>query len=122
MRRMGWIVAVTMLLYPLDYFLAKREFERMIAAERAARAARQPEPATSGMQFDLRTPVHCGPIGWAGSWAFLIGSVWVLVAGGLWLYYRLTTRHLGASSGRAFLVTATAVAIVLAFMLIEAYG
>ena len=120
MRRMGWVLATLMLLYPIDYYLAKRATYQMSAAERAARPS---APASSGMQFDLRTAtIHCGPVGWAGSWAFLIGGVWTLVASGLWVNYRLANQRLAASSRSAFLVTAAGVAIVLAFMMIESYG
>jgi hypothetical protein len=120
MRRMGWVLAALMLLYPIDYYLAKRATYQMIAADRAAQRS---APASSGMQFDLRTAtIHCGPVGWAGSWAFLIGAVWTLVASSLWIHYRLTSQRLTASSRRAFLVTAAGVAIVLAFMMIESYG
>ena len=120
MRRMGWLLTATMLLYPVDYALTKRLIDRMIAAERAARP---PEPASSGMQFDLHSgPHHCGPLGWAGTWAFLIGSLWVLTAGSLWIKYRQSARPLDAQSRRVFLVTASGVVTVLAFMLIEANG
>ena len=120
MRRIGWLLTAMMLLYPVDSVLSKRQMDRMIAAERAARP---PEPASSGTQFDLDPgPYHCGPLGWAGAWAFLIGSLWVLTAGSLWLKHRQAARPLDALSRRAFVVTASGVIAVFVFILLEANG
>jgi hypothetical protein len=114
---MGWVLAGLMLLYPVDTFLAMRATREQFAAGRAAREAQAP---SSGIQFDLRTPpLHCGPLGWAGAWAFMIGVVWVLVAGGLSLYYRLTKKAIARSSRRAFLVVAAGVATVVGTLILE---
>src|SRR5437870_1120874 len=111
MRRAGWVLASLMALYPIDAFVEERAMRQLIAAERAAHP---PQPASSGMQFELRTStIHCGPLGWLGSWAFILGAVWVLVAGSLWLHYRLTARRLDTASRRAFAAVSIVVTTVL---------
>ena len=117
-RRMGWVLAGLMLLYPIDAILAERASRQVLAKQRAEQLAK---PVGSGMQFDVRTmSIHCGPLGWAGAWAFLLGSVWALVAGSLWFYYRLNGRILGDSSRRAFLVVLSGVAMVVGVLTIQA--
>jgi hypothetical protein len=120
MRRVGWILTGLMLLYPVDAILSERATRQLLAAERAAQQAR---PPTSGMQFDLRTSgIHCGPLGWAGAWAFLLGVVWALVANGLWLHYRLDGRSLATSSRYALVVVVAGVAVVLVALMAQYYS
>jgi hypothetical protein len=82
MRRTGWFLAVIMLLYPVDsahsWWLLRQH--RLVELQ----------PPTSGMQFDLgRMVIHCGPVGWAGAWACLLGLLWLSVALGLcFAHYR----------------------------------
>ncbi len=119
---MGWVLASLMMLYPVDTILAARAIRQIVAAERAEQQA---SPPTSGMHFDLRTPAtHCGPLGWAGAWGFILGVVWMCVAGALWLYYRLTGRMLAKRSRRAFIIVTCGVAIVFGSLLAESrlYG
>jgi hypothetical protein len=119
MRRTGWVLTVLMLLYPIDTFVAQRAIQQQMALDRASR---QTEVDSTVVHFDLRNAaIHCGPVGWAGGWAFLIGCVWVFVSGGLWIYYRLTKRRLGESSRRAFLATVGGVIVVIAVMIFETY-
>ena len=115
MQRRGWVLAGLMLLYPLDAFLAWR------ATRDHPVAAREAQAPSSGIQFDLRTtPLHCGPLGWAGAWAFLLGVGWALVAGGLSLYYRLTNKSLATSSVRALVAVVLGAAIVVGTIILEA--
>jgi hypothetical protein len=117
MRVTGWVLASLMILYPVDAVLTARAFRQLRAAERVVH---RPSVPTSGMQFDLRTPAtHCGPLGWAGAWGFMLGTIWAIVAGGLWLYYRINGRGLTASSRRTFYVVACLVAAVLGVVVME---
>jgi hypothetical protein len=119
MRRVGWILASLMLLYPIDTFMAQRAVRQQVAAELEAQRAQAP---SSGVRFELNTgTLHCGPVGWAGAWAWAFGAVWTIVAGGLWLYYWLTKRALATSSRHAFIVVACGVVAVLGVLLLESF-
>jgi hypothetical protein len=49
MRRLGWVLPGTMLLYPVDAFLGEREYQRWLAAELASRG----DAAAVQSQFTL---------------------------------------------------------------------
>jgi hypothetical protein len=88
MRAMGWLLTTMMLLYPIHACVVVRadlEFARQ-----------HPES-----QFDLRTIVmHDTVFGWAGAWGAALGIVWLAVAIGLWIYYRISGRTLSRKSRR----------------------
>lgn len=104
----GWMLAGTMLLYPIEAVPAWLE------ARRALEAASTPVIApTGGLQFDLRTAIiHCGPVGWAGSVAAFLGVAWVAIAGGLWLYHRSRGYTLVRSSKTALAAVLAGVVVV----------
>jgi hypothetical protein len=109
MRAIGFALAATMILYPVDAMRALRELRDVIETERTS----PPLASAGGMKFDLRTSVvHCGLIGWAGRMASLVGSVWVLVASGLWIHYRLRRKALASSSRATFFAVVAGVFIV----------
>jgi hypothetical protein len=75
---MGWLLTTMMLLYPIHACIVVRadlEFARQ-----------HPES-----QFNLRAIVmHDTVFGWAGAWGAALGIVWLAVAIGLWIYYRIS--------------------------------
>ena len=78
MRRVGWVLATGMLLYPIDTALAWWTVPELRAAE----------PGSVGLQM---MTIHCGPLGWAGAWASLLGLLWLAVA----IPRSIAGRHVG---------------------------
>jgi hypothetical protein len=114
-RRAGWVLAITMLLYPVD-------MAHSWWVLRPFRAAEPPAVATSGMQFELRSmAIHCGPVGWVGAWAWLFGLVWLAVSGALCLARHRSDGRMEPSTRRVLLSVAASLCLVLACMAAEGH-
>ncbi len=113
-RRLGWALAVGMLLYPVDTVLARHAMSELAMPI-------QPTISTAaGMQMDLRSmAIHCGPLGWAGAWSMLLGLVWLAVALSLSLWRTRGGKRLGGATSRAMIAILAGLVVVVGTMAVE---
>jgi hypothetical protein len=106
-----------MLLYPIDTALAwwvtVRELDRQRDVEIVI-------PSGSGVQMDLRhMAIHCGPIGWAGAWSWVLGILWMICGSALCLVRSRGGRRVEAQTSRSLVAVLSGILIVLAAVGLE---
>jgi len=115
LRAVGWLLAGMMWCYPVDAFRAWWVLRRYEPVR-----PRVPASVSGGYLLDLQLGVtHAGLLGWLGGLACILGSVWLLVAGLLWIGYRVVSERLDPASLAVLLaVLGSVVAVLLSHYLL----
>jgi len=115
LRALGWLLAGVMWAYPVDAF---RTWWRLRPYERITPAT--PTSVPGGYLLDLQLGVtHAGLLGWLGALACTCGLGWLIVAGSMWVSYRVKAKHLDRSSRMVtYAVLGSIVAVLLSHYLL----